>query len=204
MLPSRHQSKGIGCRLQSFSFEHIGRINCGNARSRQVACKRCCRDQDESHQGEGQRIQRTDSKQESPHDLCMTPTICQSWVSNRMDCPMTFRSPPNCRCQKPVASVSLSTDRPHLPWKCPVCGAIMHVLERLSAAQLLLRSPPFDGIADERTASPSNPPRARDAQKDPVSHIAQRRSQAASQPVPGCLKQSCRQYPAGKLDLRSA
>jgi hypothetical protein len=47
----------------------------------------------------------------------------------------------------PVASVSLSTDRPHSPWKCPVCGAITHVLDRLSAAQLLLRSPPFDGDA---------------------------------------------------------
>jgi Putative transposase/Transposase zinc-binding domain len=30
----------------------------------------------------------------------------------------------------------------HASWKCPVCGASMHVLERLSAAQLLLRSPP--------------------------------------------------------------
>ena len=47
----------------------------------------------------------------------------------------------------PVASVSLSTVRPHSPWKCPVCGAITHVLDRLSAAQLLLRSPPFDGDA---------------------------------------------------------
>jgi hypothetical protein len=47
----------------------------------------------------------------------------------------------------PIASVPLSPDRPHSPWKCPVCGAIMHVLERLSAAQLLLRSPPFHGHA---------------------------------------------------------
>jgi hypothetical protein len=29
-------------------------------------------------------------------------------------------------------------------WKCPACGATMHVLERLSATQLLLRSPPAD------------------------------------------------------------
>jgi Putative transposase/Transposase zinc-binding domain len=43
----------------------------------------------------------------------------------------------------PVAPVSLSPDRPHSPWKCPVCGATMQVFERLSAAQLLLRSPPF-------------------------------------------------------------
>jgi hypothetical protein len=30
----------------------------------------------------------------------------------------------------------------HSLWNCPVCGATMHVVERLSAAQLLLRSPP--------------------------------------------------------------
>jgi hypothetical protein len=42
----------------------------------------------------------------------------------------------------PVATVALSPDRPHSPWKCPLCGATMHVLEPLSAAQLLLRSPP--------------------------------------------------------------
>jgi hypothetical protein len=38
--------------------------------------------------------------------------------------------------------VAISPGHPHSPWKCPMCGAIMHVLERLSAAQLLLRSPP--------------------------------------------------------------
>jgi hypothetical protein len=41
------------------------------------------------------------------------------------------------------AAASPAPDRPHSPWKCPVCGATMHVFERLSAAQLLLRSPPF-------------------------------------------------------------
>jgi hypothetical protein len=46
-----------------------------------------------------------------------------------------------------VASVSPSTDRSHSRWNCPVCGATIHVLERLSAAQLLLRSPPLDGYA---------------------------------------------------------
>ena len=35
-----------------------------------------------------------------------------------------------------------STDRLHSLWNCPVCGATMRVIERLSAAQLLLRSPP--------------------------------------------------------------
>ena len=28
-------------------------------------------------------------------------------------------------------------------WNCPVCGGTMHVVEHLSAAQLLLRSPPL-------------------------------------------------------------
>jgi hypothetical protein len=42
----------------------------------------------------------------------------------------------------PATSVAISPDPPHSPWKCPVCGATMHVVERLSAAQLLLRSPP--------------------------------------------------------------
>ena len=34
---------------------------------------------------------------------------------------------------------------PHSLWNCPLCGGIMHVVERLSAAQLLLRSPPHPG-----------------------------------------------------------
>jgi hypothetical protein len=41
------------------------------------------------------------------------------------------------------AAASPAADRDHSCWTCPVCGATMHVLERLSAAQLLLRSPPF-------------------------------------------------------------
>jgi Putative transposase/Transposase zinc-binding domain len=43
------------------------------------------------------------------------------------------------------AASSPAADRDHSRWNCPVCGATMHVLERLSAAQLLLRSPPLDG-----------------------------------------------------------
>jgi hypothetical protein len=30
----------------------------------------------------------------------------------------------------------------HSHWKCPLCGGAMHVIQRLSAAELLLRSPP--------------------------------------------------------------
>ena len=37
---------------------------------------------------------------------------------------------------------SPSADDTHALWKCPVCGGSMHVVERLSPAQLLLRSPP--------------------------------------------------------------
>jgi hypothetical protein len=32
-------------------------------------------------------------------------------------------------------------------WNCPVCGGSMHVVERLSAAQLLLRSPPLTRLS---------------------------------------------------------
>ena len=39
-------------------------------------------------------------------------------------------------------AASPTTDQTHSLWNCPVCGATMRVVERLSAAQLLLRSPP--------------------------------------------------------------
>ena len=37
---------------------------------------------------------------------------------------------------------SPSTEETHSLWNCPICGGTMRVVERLSAAQLLLRSPP--------------------------------------------------------------
>jgi Putative transposase len=46
-----------------------------------------------------------------------------------------------------AAAASPAAHRPHSSWNCPLCGATMHVLERLSAAQLLLRSPPSDEYA---------------------------------------------------------
>src|SRR5580704_13255681 len=51
------------------------------------------------------------------------------------------------RLLQTAAQISTSTpspaaDHPHSLWNCPVCGGTMHVIERLSAAQLLLRSPP--------------------------------------------------------------
>ncbi|MGD1215470.1 MAG: transposase [Terriglobales bacterium] len=42
----------------------------------------------------------------------------------------------------PAPAASPSTDQPRSLWNCPACGGTMHVVERLSAAQLLLRSPP--------------------------------------------------------------
>jgi hypothetical protein len=44
--------------------------------------------------------------------------------------------------QNSATPESPSTNRTHSLWNCPVCGAAMRVVERLSAAQLLLRSPP--------------------------------------------------------------
>ena len=35
----------------------------------------------------------------------------------------------------------------HSLWNCPVCGGIMHVVERLSPTQLLLRFPPLHQYA---------------------------------------------------------
>ena len=40
------------------------------------------------------------------------------------------------------SAASPSTAETHLLWNCPVCGGTMRVVERLAAAQLLLRSPP--------------------------------------------------------------
>ncbi len=37
---------------------------------------------------------------------------------------------------------AISCRSPDSLWNCPLCGAAMRVVERLSAAQLLLRSPP--------------------------------------------------------------
>jgi hypothetical protein len=41
-----------------------------------------------------------------------------------------------------ASAASTSTDQTHSLWNCPLCGATMRVVERLSATQLLLRSPP--------------------------------------------------------------
>ena len=42
----------------------------------------------------------------------------------------------------PASTAPPATDQTHALWNCPLCGGTMHVVERLSAAQLLLRSPP--------------------------------------------------------------
>src|SRR5262250_668932 len=44
--------------------------------------------------------------------------------------------------QPAAGTASLSALPLHSPWQCPLCGGTMQVVERLSAAQLLLRSPP--------------------------------------------------------------
>jgi hypothetical protein len=45
---------------------------------------------------------------------------------------------------RPAAGVTSPTALSiHSLWQCPLCGGTMQVVERLSAAQLLLRSPPF-------------------------------------------------------------
>jgi len=44
--------------------------------------------------------------------------------------------------QDAATPASQSTDKTHSLWNCPVCGGTMHVVERISSAQLLLRAPP--------------------------------------------------------------
>ncbi len=42
----------------------------------------------------------------------------------------------------PTSSASSSAASGHPRWNCPICGGVLQVVERLSAAALLLRSPP--------------------------------------------------------------
>jgi hypothetical protein len=41
-----------------------------------------------------------------------------------------------------AATAPRSASRSALLWRCPRCGGAMHMVERISAAQLLLRAPP--------------------------------------------------------------
>jgi hypothetical protein len=41
-----------------------------------------------------------------------------------------------------TSPAAASADRAASSWNCPACGARMHIIEHLTAAQLLLRSPP--------------------------------------------------------------
>jgi len=47
--------------------------------------------------------------------------------------------------QPAAGTASLSAPPIHSPWPCPLCGGTMQVVDRLSATQLLLRSPPHLG-----------------------------------------------------------
>jgi hypothetical protein len=55
--------------------------------------------------------------------------------------PLCFRLLSSSEERAPSAA-SPSTEETLSLWNCPVCGGTMRVVERLSAAQLLLRSPP--------------------------------------------------------------
>jgi hypothetical protein len=44
--------------------------------------------------------------------------------------------------QRATGAVSPAALLIHSLWQCPLCGGTMHVVEHLSVAQLLLRSPP--------------------------------------------------------------
>jgi hypothetical protein len=55
--------------------------------------------------------------------------------------PLCFRSLQGA-LEIPASTKSPTANHPPALWNCPVCGGIMQVVERFSAAQLLLRSPP--------------------------------------------------------------
>ncbi len=44
--------------------------------------------------------------------------------------------------EMPVPTASATMQPSHSMWRCPICGGTMQVVERISAAQLTLRSPP--------------------------------------------------------------
>jgi hypothetical protein len=44
--------------------------------------------------------------------------------------------------EQAAAAAAISASRPCSNWRCPLCGGTMLIVERISAAQLLLRSPP--------------------------------------------------------------
>jgi len=45
--------------------------------------------------------------------------------------------------EKAASAAPLSAHHPCSCWRCPICGGIMRTVERISAAPLLLRSPPL-------------------------------------------------------------
>ncbi len=49
--------------------------------------------------------------------------------------------------QEPPAKEAASLSQPCSTWRCPLCGGSMRTIERISAAELLLRSPPQTVIA---------------------------------------------------------
>jgi hypothetical protein len=46
------------------------------------------------------------------------------------------------RSSEQAPAKAASTTRQSSTWRCPLCGGNMHIIERVSAAELLLRSPP--------------------------------------------------------------
>jgi hypothetical protein len=58
--------------------------------------------------------------------------------------PLCFHLFHSARLPRQIETAQTSTHTRSVPlWNCPVCGGTMHVVEHLSPAQLLLRSPPL-------------------------------------------------------------
>jgi integrase len=87
------------------------------------------------------------------HDLSAgrRPSRCYSgiatWRKLRSICisPGAISAPPAVRWMRSPSEEKENRHRAHEPaslWQCPLCGGTMQIVERLSAQQLLLRSPP--------------------------------------------------------------
>jgi hypothetical protein len=72
--------------------------------------------------------------------------------------PLCFRLLQNAPAEISAATASPVVDHSHSLWNCPLCGGTMHVVERLSAAQLFLRL--STSTLHEPTTAASNHPRA--------------------------------------------
>ena len=92
---------------------------------------------------------------------CCRAALCASATSDSSPNRRRAELLPLClRLLQPSDQPAAGATSPALPihslWQCPLCGGTMQVVERLSAAQLLLRSPPLSAGAPHESISPAS------------------------------------------------